>query len=314
MKEITLLGDFLGDAGISGQSGWVLTSQGPKYKVGPKDSPALLAKRYLGDHRAEHHIMSLQSREVQQRGIRTGDVIEMPNIAIQNANALGLIRGLSGFAGAPDEKLTRSTGMGGLAPGHEPHGYARLPPSPSEYAPRSPGPHDLGDLTTSDTLAAFTHQHDLQEAINVTVSTVSATVAQDQATKRQIDQNTLVAWDAFYRGWVSFRANEPKQTPFDPSLLIPGIGPLIASADIAAYYNELQLRYTALKDQWEPNANGWATKIKSMVGGLIGPVSPPSGQPESGTSSTVKWIAIAAIVGGAAYALGPILRGLGKRK
>jgi hypothetical protein len=299
-KEITLIGDFLGDAGVAGQSGWVLTAQGPKYKVGPSDSPALLAKRYLGDHRGEHHIMAMQTREVQRRGLRTGDVIAMPPIAVERANSLGLIRGLSGFAGSPDdERLTRHTGMGGLAAGHDPyqHGYWRLPPSPSEAPQRSPSRRDLGGF--SDTIDAYTNGHQLQESINVTIETLAATVNQDQTTSKKIDADTYTAWDAFHRGWVDFRNHEPS-----PAWLV---------AETLPYLNTLNDRYAAMKGQWQPGATGWAQRIKTITGGLVGPTpepSPPTAPETDSASGTVKWIALAVIVAAGAYAAGPFLRSM----
>lgn len=302
MKEIQLLGDYLGEAGYSPQSGWVLTSQGVKYKVGPKDSLPLLAKRYLGDWRAENHILAMQTNDVQKRGIKTGDILNMPTAAIEHAHALGLVRGLSGFAGQADVPLTRQTGMGGLAAGHEPGGYYYLPPSPSESPQPTARRADLGAF--SDTLDAYTAGHQLQESINVTVETVMASVQQDQTTSKKIDADTYSAWDAFHRGWADFRSHEPS-----PAWLV---------VETVPYLNTLNNRYQDMKANWWPTATGWAQRIKSITGGLVGPVAPPPPTPAPGDSgdtgsSVVKWVAIAAIVGGAAYALGPILRRMGKR-
>ena len=87
-KKITLIGDMV-DSHPGG--GWIMTSLGPRYKVGPKDSVPLLAKRYLGSIDAEAHILALQPRELQNRGIRPGDMLVMPGTAIANAKALGLL-------------------------------------------------------------------------------------------------------------------------------------------------------------------------------------------------------------------------------
>ena len=172
-KEIMLIGDFLGGDELPGTSGWVMTQGGPRYKVGPRDSLAVLSHRYLGSFQYEKHILSMQSRDIQNRGIRTGDLLVMPQTAINNAHALGMLP-----EGTWESKVREDAADA-----------------------------DLGDLT--DIPNAWSSAHSMQEHINVVVGTIQATVQQDTTTAKKIDNATLSAWTQFRQAWNDFRDHEP---------------------------------------------------------------------------------------------------------